>query len=358
MSSRCLTDLPLEMFWLVVENLDCEKDINALSQVSRGIYVLLNPYLYRKNVYNDENSALAWGAYHGQEATVRKALEQGAWLEFNCEDLPEPITLAAIGGHANIVKLLLDHGVDPVSAYGNDRDAALARDHAEVLQVLIEDGGFVPRAWDFFNTACDRFFESLKVLVRACPQWAELAQSEYSDILGITIDGSAASVNIARFLIDSGSPVNCGGNYQDNPLDLAAHYGNIEMVKLLLSRGADPDLETPLWSLRCAAERGHVKVAELLLENIDIQSKITGGGDDQFWLLYSAAACGFEKIVRACLNAVCDANRRLDVQYCPFHVDDTCRTSDGRYKLTPLDWARGRSHSAVVRLLENEALAS
>lgn len=31
MSERILTDLPLEIFWLVVKNLECEKDINALS---------------------------------------------------------------------------------------------------------------------------------------------------------------------------------------------------------------------------------------------------------------------------------------------------------------------------------------
>lgn len=97
----------------------------------------------------------------------------------------------------------------------------------------------------------------------------------------------------------------------------------------------------------------HVEVAELLLENIDIQSKITGGEDDRFWLLYSAAVCGFEKLVRACLDAGCNANRRLCVGHCSFSVDATNRLPDGGYNLTPLDWARGRGHSAVVRLLED-----
>ncbi|KAJ5979093.1 hypothetical protein N7501_002435 [Penicillium viridicatum] len=75
MPERILTDLPREIFWLIVKNLECEKDINAVTQVNRGLYNLLNPYLYRINVDYRYNPAIAWGAYHGQEATVRKALK-------------------------------------------------------------------------------------------------------------------------------------------------------------------------------------------------------------------------------------------------------------------------------------------
>ncbi|KAJ5685366.1 hypothetical protein N7536_007985 [Penicillium majusculum] len=380
MSERILTDLPLEIFWLVVKNLECEKDINALSQVNRGLYNLLNPYLYRINIDSIYKSAISWGAHNVQEPTVRKALEQGARARSTWDHtLPEPITLAALRGHANIVKLLLDHGVNPNYSWENDEDgteswfimdwehfelysildwppwtAALACDQAEVLQVLVERNAFVPRAWDLFNASGEGCFETLKVLVRAIPQWTELAQSEYPTILGLAINASWHNLDIARFLVDSGSPINYIDTNQHTPLAMAANIGNIETVRFLLDRGADPDPATPLWPLRFAAEKGHVEVAELLLEKIDVQSKITGGGDDPFWLLYSAAACGFEKLVRACLDAGYDANRRLGVEHCSFSVDATNRLPDGGYNLTPLDWARGRGHSAVVRLLEDD----
>lgn len=126
MSERILTDLPLEIFWLVVKNLECEKDINALSQVNRGLYNLLNPYLYRINIDSIYKSAISWGAHNGQEPTVRKALEQGARARSTWDHtLPEPITLAALRGHANIVKLLLDHGVNPNYSWENDEDGTV-----------------------------------------------------------------------------------------------------------------------------------------------------------------------------------------------------------------------------------------
>lgn len=59
MSERILTDLPLEIFLPVVKNLGCEKDINALSQVNRGLYNLLNPYLYRINIDSIYKSAIS-----------------------------------------------------------------------------------------------------------------------------------------------------------------------------------------------------------------------------------------------------------------------------------------------------------
>lgn len=366
MPERILTDLPLEIFWLIVENLECEKDINAVSQVNRGLYNLLNPYLYCINVDNSYNPAIAWGAYHGQEATVRKSIEQGAqtWFTFDEGYSPEPITLAALRGHANIIKLLLDYGADPMYSWENNDDgteswfimdweyfelssirdwppwtAALATDHAEALQVLIEKIGFVPRPRDFFNASKEGCFETLKVLVRACPEWADLAQSNYSTILGLAINASWHNLDIARFLVGSGSPVNHIDANQHTPLAMAADTGNIETVQFLLDRGADPDPDsTPLWPLRFAAERGHVEVSELLLENIDVQSKITGGVYHQFWLLYSAAACGCEKLVRACLDAGCNANGRLYVECCSFSVDATNRSSDGGLCGHPSSW--------------------
>ncbi|KUM56320.1 hypothetical protein ACN42_g10899 [Penicillium freii] len=156
MLERILTDLPLEIFWLIVKNLECEKDINTVTQVNRGLYNLLNPYLYRINVDNRYNHAIAWGAYHGQEATVRKALEQGVqtWFIFIS---PKLITLTALRGHANIAKLLLDYGANSTSSHSHE-GSLLSRGCKRCKNI------FVPRAWDLSNASGKGCFETLKVL--------------------------------------------------------------------------------------------------------------------------------------------------------------------------------------------------
>ncbi|CAG7980353.1 unnamed protein product [Penicillium nalgiovense] len=208
--------------------------------------------------------------------------------------------------------------------------AALVRGRAEVLQVLIDDAGFVPRFFDFFKllpTGYGYFdtiegFETFKVLVRGRPKWEYHVEHQYAGILSWAIYDSIGNLEIVRFLVDSGCPVNYPELWGHTPLAYAADAGNVETVRFLLDRGADPDPVIP-WPLRLAAEKGHVKVAELLLKRIDVRRKITSG-NDQLWLLYSAAACGFEKIVRACLDAGCNADRRLFVRYFPFiHADES-----------------------------------
>jgi ankyrin repeat protein len=74
--------------------------------------------------------------------------------------------------------------------------------------------------------------------------------------------------------------------YANTPLIKAAAYGRIEVVKLLLEKGADVNKhneggETPL---HYAARHGHVKVMEILLDHgADPTKKGTGCGTPMQW---------------------------------------------------------------------------
>lgn len=66
---------------------------------------------------------------------------------------------------------------------------------------------------------------------------------------------------MVRFLVDSGADLNVKhGQYNATPLDFAAYNGKLDMVRFLLSRGAD-DLDVALES---AVEQGHVEIAGIL----------------------------------------------------------------------------------------------
>jgi outer membrane protein assembly factor BamB len=78
--------------------------------------------------------------------------------------------------------------------------------------------------------------------------------------------GDAAAV---RKLLDEGAPVDAKTRYGATALSFACDKGQLEVVKLLLERGADPNAKDTFYGanpLSWAAQRGAVEVARLLVE--------------------------------------------------------------------------------------------
>ncbi|KAK3615483.1 hypothetical protein LTR22_027423 [Elasticomyces elasticus] len=147
----------------------------------------------------------------------------------------------------------------------------------------------------------------------------------------------------------------------------AAGNGHIEIVRLLLQRGAEAALPrvngyTPI---NAAATNGHIKVVEVLLkqEGMDIDAPSDNGGTPLYW----ASQKGHDEIVRMLLEPGAEA--------VPPRIDgvtpmSTAATS-GRIKVvevllrqggvnidapsdeggTPLYWAANKGHEEIVRML-------
>ncbi|RYP23458.1 hypothetical protein DL767_008815 [Monosporascus sp. MG133] len=115
----------------------------------------------------------------------------------------------------------------------------------------------------------------------------------------------------------------------------AVETGDVEVVKLLLDRGADvavanKDGWTPLIA---ASSKGHVDVVRLLLATSGVNADLKNSESGQTPLSW-AAANGYEAVVQLLLDTG--------------KVDINSRDNNGR---TPLQWAAERGHKAVVRLL-------
>lgn len=109
------------------------------------------------------------------------------------------------------------------------------------------------------------------------------AQDPGEELRRAASEGDAARV---RELLDKGADVNAANQYGATALAFATRRENVEMVKLLLERGADPDRKDTFYGatpLGLALRKGHSEIARLLLaktEAVDfrmLRAAITGG---------------------------------------------------------------------------------
>lgn len=134
-----------------------------------------------------------------------------------------------------LIDLLCDHGADPNSAA---RAAAL---HGEIESVnaLIGRGARIDLP---VAAALGRIEEARQLLPHASPEDRHLALSIASDL---------GYVDIVRLLLDAGEDPNrynpVGGHSHTTPLHQAAGAGHEDVVRLLVERGARLDLKDILW---------------------------------------------------------------------------------------------------------------
>jgi ankyrin repeat protein len=218
----------------------------------------------------------------GSAAIVEALLKAGADVEATYGEGERPLMTAARAGSVPVVRVLLARG-----AFVNARDTwqgqsalmwATAEDHAEVARVLIEAGADVNARSTIHNfdslttggggVILDRHMGGLTALHFAARQGAiktaevllskgaaiNLTEPQYS-MSPMQIAIFNGHYRFAKMLIDKGAQVNDGSLYtavemrnlatynnRPNPPEMDGDIGALEIVNLLLERGADPNL--------------------------------------------------------------------------------------------------------------------
>ncbi|CAG7984384.1 unnamed protein product [Penicillium olsonii] len=124
-----LVDFPTELLVQVVSCLEYASDLCAFSQTHPRFHPLVQSSLEQFLQKESPRHALLHAAKKGNGAAVRRLLKLGALFPEhfspNLMQAPgDPMALAAKNGHADVVKILLEHGQDPcvVSGWYEDKE--------------------------------------------------------------------------------------------------------------------------------------------------------------------------------------------------------------------------------------------
>jgi ankyrin repeat protein len=197
-----------------------------------------------KSGYNRHN-ALTYACMEGRSAVARVLVEVGK-LPVNGYDLPSPLELAAKHGHVECVRTLLDldaevNGPDEEVEFSFPLLSACTAGHADVARLLLNHGARTRALWD------------------------KGMGNPLTDVVG----SAAATPETVRLLIKSGMDVEGADDYETSPIIVAANSGRADLVRVLLDKGANVDIsdENGETALYTAAELGYKDVVKVLLEH-------------------------------------------------------------------------------------------
>lgn len=187
----------------------------------------------------------------GDIATVKFLIEHGAGMKaftsYNVKLIRNPLTAAAHSGNAELVEYLIEKGAD-LHCNGDNQnplEEACACSRYDVLKVLFKHGAKIQNFQ--LHSACKR-----------------------------------ADLDMVKFLLDQGTDIHACNAIGLTPFAVAYSTGDVALVAFLLERGARPDVniwdsswatlrsDTPsaIWGpLMYAAEANDIDMMKLLLQH-------------------------------------------------------------------------------------------
>jgi ankyrin repeat protein len=254
------------------EALDKHKS-SPLHEASRGGHVELVRVLVKRGVntkpknnvgHTPDDLALIGG--HVQ--VVKAFIEFGVDIEIADIDEWTPLHRALFEGNIEVTRGLLERGADLTGH--NQLKTAFLGGHAGVIQVLLEHGvDLTVKDTDEFTTlhiaSVGGHVEMVRILLE---HGLDATMQTKEGLTSLHMASIAGHVDVARLLLEHGADATAQDKDGWTPLHYASVQGNAEFARLLLDRGAnatprDSEGSTPL---HCAAAGGQASLAHLLLE--------------------------------------------------------------------------------------------
>ena len=289
---------------------------------------------------SDKNGAtpLHMAAFQGHKEIAKLLIAEGTDLDWPSNDKSTPLRYAAVQGHGELVELLIAEGAD-VNATDENGATPLhmsaAKGHKEIAKLLIAEGA------DLGWPANDQSTPLHYAAVRDHGELVELLIAEGADVNATAKNGStplaaAASsghIGVAELLIVKGADISLHEKNKASPLHLALHQGHNEVIKLLIANEVDAVSKcgscglSPLATAAANCDREVVKL--LISKGADVNEK----GEEGLTALHTAAENGNNDVAELLIEKGADI------------------TATYKYKWTPLHIAADNGHQEIAELL-------
>jgi len=289
------------------------------------------------SVYSEEEGGLDAAVRQQDPAAIDAALLSGADLTRQARENPMLLHALAGLGHVNGVRFLVDAEAD-VNLRSSRRRTPLIHaavgGSAQIIEVLLDHGANAGKRDDAGNTAlhvavlCRQYAAAAALLGRMSRQ--EIEQENKRGCSALFEAVSLEDAAMTRLLLQGGTRVDCHWHETSSitPLMLATARGNAEMLHDLLAAGANP--EEPDWmaatALFYAVRGGSLACIQALL---DAGADINAHDNRYFTPLLCAVELSKTDMADALLRhgAVMTHHARLvgDISYV------SCKTEDAEF---------------------------
>ena len=268
-------------------------------------------------------TALMWAVSENHLEVARTLIESGAEVGARSNGGFTPLLFAAREGHPEMARLLLAHGADvneTAPAGSTPLLVAAVRGHVTLAKFLLDQGanpegnasvaGYTPLHWAAgqveSQTSVDYVVES--------GEWSALAgvptrEGKLELINALLAHGANINTQVTKNLPRYGYSVGRRNSLGGTPFYLATAVADVEMMRLLVARGADPritakDKTTPLIVAAGIAtntdessvpERAHLEAVKVALE---LGNDLEATNDAGWSAMHAAALTGYDSVVQ------------------------------------------------------------
>ncbi|CAF0725360.1 unnamed protein product [Brachionus calyciflorus] len=263
-------------------NVSNSNGLNALHLASKEGHVHVVEELLKQNAdvnaaTKKGNTALHIASLAGQQAVVELLVQHEANVDCRSQNGFTPLYMAAQENHLEVVRFLLANNANQSLATEDGFTplaVALQQGHEKVVALLLENDSRGKIRLPALHIAAKKNDVKAAALLLnndpnmdLSPEARMVNCTTKSGFTPLHIAAHYGNAEIAKFLISKGSNVNYEARQSITPLHVATKWGKANSVNLLLDNGAKIDVKTRdgLTPLHCAARSGHDQVVELLI---------------------------------------------------------------------------------------------